>query len=332
MLTHIKNISFSLLFITSILVINNCSKKENPINSNPSTLELTSPNGGEELILGQSFTIKWVAKNIDGVILSYSINNGQNWIVINDNVIASTQSYPWVVPEIPSSEGEIRIEAKSNSNIKDESDNTFSLVVRQSIIEAVKYYPLAIGNKWIYSEYLQVNPPVGDPFDTSYIYERSVISDTVMPNGKQYYKVIEYNHAYLYYNRTYWERNNLIDGRTYRYYENWNRQGEDDLLIDDLWKSPVSTTQSHRYTNLNFTYYSETQILSEEYINLFGLSTSVRKYRELNTFEFYDYNLVKGFGLTSWFKMLDISNVTGTLKGCIINGVIYGDTTTVTGF
>jgi len=323
----IKNISLLFLVIAAILIINNCSEEENPINSDNTSLELTSPNGGEELYLGQQFTIKWFSKNIDGVILSYSMNNGQDWIVINDNVIASTQSYPWVVPEIPSSEGKIRIEAKSNSNINDESDNAFSLVVRNSILEAVKYYPIAIGNKWIYSEYFS-----GVSFDTSYIYTRSVISDTLMPNGKQYYKVIEYNHLYPNNNKIYWERNNLVDGRTYRYYENWDQQGEDNLLIDDLWKSPGSETQSHRYTNLNFHYYNKTQILSQEDIILFGISTMKRKYRELNTFEFFDYNLVKNFGLISWYQMLDVVSKTGTLKGCVIDGTVYGDTTTVTGY
>jgi hypothetical protein len=320
----IKKIFFT-VFTFSILLIGSCSKEENPVNTKDSSLELTSPNGGNELYLGQQFTIKWVSKNIDGVILSYSVNNGQDWVTINDNVIASTQTYPWIAPDVLTEEGKVRIEAKDNSNIMDVSDSTFSTIAYEYIIEAVKFYPLTIGNKWIYTEYFS-----GVSSDTSYIYERSVVSDTLMPNGKQYYKVIEYDHFNSNNNRIYWERNNLVDGRTYRYYENWNNQGENDLLIDDLWKSLGSETQSHRYTNLNFHYYNKTQILSQEDITLFGINTIKRNYRELNTFEFYDYNLVKGFGLTSWNKMLDVTSKTGTLKGCVIDGTVYGDTITVT--
>lgn len=89
-------------------------------------LRLTSPNGGEYLQAGTTQPITWVAgSNIANVKLEYS-SDGTNWNFIS-NVIASNQTYSWVIPSLSSSTLRIKVTDFSNTVINDASDSLFKV-------------------------------------------------------------------------------------------------------------------------------------------------------------------------------------------------------------
>ncbi|MCU7511799.1 MAG: T9SS type A sorting domain-containing protein [Ignavibacteria bacterium] len=91
------------------------------------TLSLTSPSGGERWRAGVTRTIAWSGRNLSGVILEYSTDNGLNWNSINNgNPVTSGNSYPWRVPDVLSSEYVIRASEQSNPALNSVS-GTFSV-------------------------------------------------------------------------------------------------------------------------------------------------------------------------------------------------------------
>ncbi len=71
-------------------------------------LDLTSPEGGENLAGGSTFNIDWESEIITDVKIEYSIDNGQNWIT-EATVSADDSTYLWTVPNIDSDEGFIKL-------------------------------------------------------------------------------------------------------------------------------------------------------------------------------------------------------------------------------
>jgi len=95
-------------------------------------LEVTSPNGGEDWVVGTEHQITWSVENVDAASyrIEYSIDSGVNWILIDDAVSGSSVSYSWTLPETPSELALIRVIAKDSSGttiIEDDSDNVFSI-------------------------------------------------------------------------------------------------------------------------------------------------------------------------------------------------------------
>lgn len=89
-------------------------------------LHLLYPNGGEKIFAGSEQHISWISVGITSLKLEFSINGGRDWQLITANADASSGSYIWDVPDIPSSEYLIRITDTANENIYDVSDSTFS--------------------------------------------------------------------------------------------------------------------------------------------------------------------------------------------------------------
>jgi len=102
------------------------------------TLQMTSPNGGENWIIGEPYEITWISENVERVSIDYSLNNGTTW----DNVvtdIASNGIYNWVVPDIPlgSDLCKIRIQHSSDMTIFDLSDTPFSIHSKTNLLRVV---------------------------------------------------------------------------------------------------------------------------------------------------------------------------------------------------
>ena len=91
----------------------------------PDTLEITSPNGGEVWMSSSVQQITWTYNNVDQVTLEYTIDDGDNWDVITNNIPASQQSFDWTVPTTPSNLCRVRISENTRPNITDLSDNAF---------------------------------------------------------------------------------------------------------------------------------------------------------------------------------------------------------------
>jgi hypothetical protein len=89
-------------------------------------INVTSPNGGEILYAGYSHDITWTSNYVSSVAISYSSNNGTNWI----NIISSTPSdgsYIWTIPNIQSTNCRIRISDVDNQVLYDISNGIFTI-------------------------------------------------------------------------------------------------------------------------------------------------------------------------------------------------------------
>lgn len=91
------------------------------------TIQVTSPNGGEDWLVGSQQNVTWTSSNISNVKIEYSTNNGVSWLNVVSSVPAATGSYSWTIPNTPSTECIVRIRDVGNASIFDVSDNSFTI-------------------------------------------------------------------------------------------------------------------------------------------------------------------------------------------------------------
>lgn len=86
----------------------------------PETVELTYPVGGESWVPGETELIRWDAfGNSSGFTLHYSVNNGEEWNLIADNVAGNARTYSWQIP--PDATGKAIIKVTRGSSISQNS-------------------------------------------------------------------------------------------------------------------------------------------------------------------------------------------------------------------
>ncbi len=90
-------------------------------------LDITAPDGGEKLVVGETYAIQWSSIGpINNIKIQYSVDNGQSW----ESVVGSTAndgSHDWTVPDVNSSQCLIKIEDVSFSGHSDVSDAVFEI-------------------------------------------------------------------------------------------------------------------------------------------------------------------------------------------------------------
>jgi len=110
---------------------------------------LLVPNGGETLVSGSSYVIRWLTVPkygwpagfipasgsvfIPEVLIEYSCDNGQSWHSID--TVSNRGSYEWLVPEVDSNQCLVRVsDANHPGVIADTSDDVFTIFqCRQAI-------------------------------------------------------------------------------------------------------------------------------------------------------------------------------------------------------
>ena len=110
-----------------------------------SSVVVTAPNGGENLVSGNKTNITWVSTYLDSVKLEYTTNNGASWV----EIAATTPSdglYEWSVPAVSSSLCKIRVSAAKDKTPSDLSDNNF--MISQSQLKRVTITSPNGGEKW----------------------------------------------------------------------------------------------------------------------------------------------------------------------------------------
>ena len=109
-----------------------------------SSITVSSPNGGDEWISGQTYRITWQATEVDFVQIyifdDSSVSSGStNYVVPNNGTVqANFGYYDWVVPDVNQLPGgggnyKIRVQDSGDGSIIDKSDNYFSVVSAPSI-------------------------------------------------------------------------------------------------------------------------------------------------------------------------------------------------------
>jgi hypothetical protein len=212
-----------------------------------------------------------------------------------------------------------KLYAATKYNIYEITPDTVQAIKSLPIPEEIlNYYPLAIGNKWIYDEVTYVQ----DPYPNVYfrILVKEVLGDSIAPNGKYYFKVND---------ETIWESSVLervdsSDGKVYRYYEDPTLP-ESEYVAYDLLAEVGDTINSFRQ---GFNTVMFTTMFAQSTLNKWGV-TKPKKVFEEYTLHPPVFSLTQDFGLDSIYSYFDFGDTWVTLKGCIIDGVVYGDTTTV---
>lgn len=101
--------------------------------SDPETITLTAPNGGEILDAGGSYVINWNALGISNVKLEYSTNNGVSWNVISTST-PSDGSYTWnPIPEISGANCRVRVSDAADGAPSDISDEPFTILPKPTL-------------------------------------------------------------------------------------------------------------------------------------------------------------------------------------------------------
>ncbi|MCF6270310.1 MAG: hypothetical protein L3J41_11400 [Melioribacteraceae bacterium] len=102
------------------------------------SLTLTTPNGGENWLIGEPYEITWTSENVERVSIDYSLNNGTTWNNIVSDVV-SNGLLNWIVPNIANRSDlcKIRIQHVSDSTIFDLSDGAFSIHAEDKLLRVV---------------------------------------------------------------------------------------------------------------------------------------------------------------------------------------------------
>ncbi len=182
------------------------------------------------------------------------------------------------------------------------------------------YYPLKIGNEWVYNYVWYTTPVTG----TSDIYLRKITNEVLKPNGKKYFEIKE-KYVLMGFENTVYERVDTAEGKIYRYEEfcPGSEQFIDDLIIE--------VGDSTFATRFGFCIeHPPTEFTSEIPFNKWGISSNERKYLSCDLLS-ANYSLVRDIGLYSFTLADDNGEKVYQLKGMVKNGVVYGDTSLIVG-
>jgi photosystem II stability/assembly factor-like uncharacterized protein len=117
------------LRITDVANSNFSDTSDNKFTIYNPNLKVNSPNGGETWTAKYSFPITWISNDVVKVNLEYSTNSGSSWIVIDTGIVASNQTYSWLIPAVSSTNCKVRVYDKSLPIVGDTSDNTFTIIL-----------------------------------------------------------------------------------------------------------------------------------------------------------------------------------------------------------
>jgi hypothetical protein len=167
---------------------------------------------------------------------------------------------------------------------------------------STKYYPLKIGNSWTYYHYSNSSPG-------SYWYKNTVTSST-NTNGHIYYIIGSTQY-----------RVDSLNGRLVAYSTSGCNWLQNEVLVDSLSAKKNDTCSSNCQTQYR-TYCTDTSLY-----NIFGFSKPSKRF-DWGAFESDGYQIyVKDFGYAYGYLTQQLSHISyNQLTGCVINGVVYGDT------
>jgi hypothetical protein len=112
--------------------INDISDSSFTISIAPAVV-LTSPNGGENWLVGKQYSITWTSINVQNLNIEYSTNNGILWNTIEGSTSAGPGSYIWTIPNSVSVECLVRLSSTDNSSVTDQSDQPFTIDLERNL-------------------------------------------------------------------------------------------------------------------------------------------------------------------------------------------------------
>jgi hypothetical protein len=199
-----------------------------------------------------------------------------------------------------------------------EIDGNNASVIKQLDVnpDLFNYYPLAVGNRWFYKQtcYDWDFPPT---IQVSY-YQEYIPDKITMGNGKTYYEI---NGTQLFY-----ERIDSSEGKVYRYDTGF--PGDEKIIID-FSLEPNDTIFDVGYFSYPGIASTDLTLIGEGTDTSVGYTGKYKEYLELFFTSTYTYKLMRNIGMTYISASHCFNSCNTILYGAIINGVIYGDTTTL---
>jgi len=92
-----------------------------------SFINITAPYGNEIWKVGSSHNITWTSDNVTNVRIEFTTDNGSTWTAIIGSTPASSGSYSWIIPNLPSTICKVRISDAASSGIISMSNNVFTI-------------------------------------------------------------------------------------------------------------------------------------------------------------------------------------------------------------
>jgi hypothetical protein len=109
------------------------------------TVAIVSPNGGESLTPGQTFSIRWTSTGLGTTVdLELSLDGGTSWQVIAADVPSSGE-YAWTVPQVSTTSALVRVTDAANPSLTDRSDATFTIASAPTVATVIPF-----GSVWRY--------------------------------------------------------------------------------------------------------------------------------------------------------------------------------------
>jgi len=91
-------------------------------------VSVISPNGGEEWCVQSNHNITFSCLDVSNVRIEYTTNSGSTWMTIINSTPCSTGSYPWAIPNTPSSNCAVKICDAVYHYYCDNSNGFFSII------------------------------------------------------------------------------------------------------------------------------------------------------------------------------------------------------------
>ena len=189
--------------------------------------------------------------------------------------------------------------------------------------ETAKYFPLQVGNKWVYRGTSTGYTAFGRSYQT---YTITGIKDTL---GHRYFEVSVSIHMIsgtLSSGVMQFDRYIRIDSSSMNMYKLQSYCSRNEWVIDSL---KAKKNDSLKICPFEF-YTANSVCIDTSAYTLFGASYPSKKYAEFFG-PGYGTIYVKGIGIVYSSYSYQMNQSHDTLRGCIINGIIYGDTSILVG-
>jgi len=226
-------------------------------------------------------------------------------------ILVNFSNYDFI-PRNSSCNNDSNTKSNSNRNSNKPKVNSYNQIPNYLL----NLYPLEIGNRWILLEEHVINPNVWYEVKTI-----EVIGDSLASNGKFYYHLKQDDYHYL-------DRVDSIDGKVYRYFEDPSLP-ESEYTIADLYGEVGDSFPS--FDPIYTTSYSYVNVSQIDTIYKWGLYSIRKTYQQITPGPLHITNikLTEGIGMESIMTGLPLYGISSVqiLKGCVINGIVYGDTT-----
>ncbi len=134
------------------------------------SIVIISPNGNEKLQINTRQGISWISKNVKNIDIYYSIDNGNSWKEIAQDIDANLGVFAWNVPNLIGENALIKIASHNNKNLFDISDYQFtfssSFTIKGNLLKSNKVNSptviMPLGNSITYDNRVNDPRPVGD--------------------------------------------------------------------------------------------------------------------------------------------------------------------------